>query len=62
MPVFGIAKYLLLNKHQYHSYNRVNMVAVEQVLEVLAESLNVPEDLYEQGDSAQLLGAIPELD
>ena len=38
------------------------MIAIEQVLEVLAESLPLPEATYEMGEQAPLLGAIPELD
>ena len=38
------------------------MLAIEQVLEVLAESLPLPEATYEMGEQAPLLGAIPELD
>ena len=39
-----------------------NMVAIEQVLEVLAESLPLAQDLRKMGENAPLLGAIPELD
>lgn len=38
------------------------MLAIEQVLEVLAESLPLPETTYQMGEQAPLLGAIPELD
>lgn len=38
------------------------MLAIEQVLEVLAESLPLPATTYEMGEQAPLLGAIPELD
>ena len=38
------------------------MIAIEQVLEVLAESLPLPETTYEMGEQAPLLGTIPELD
>ncbi|MCY4421301.1 MAG: phosphopantetheine-binding protein [Gammaproteobacteria bacterium] len=38
------------------------MLAIKQVLEVLAESLPLPEVTYEMGEQAPLLGAIPELD
>lgn len=38
------------------------MLAIEQVLEVLAESLPIPEGTYKMGEHAPLLGAIPELD
>ncbi len=38
------------------------MIAIEQVLEVLAESLPLPESTYEMGEQAPLLGTIPELD
>ena len=38
------------------------MLAIEQVLEVLAESLPLPAATYEMGEQAPLLGAIPELD
>ena len=38
------------------------MLTIEQVLEVLAKSLPLPETTYEMGEQAPLLGAIPELD
>ncbi len=38
------------------------MLTIEQVLEVLAKSLPLPETIYEMGEKAPLLGAIPELD
>lgn len=38
------------------------MSVIEQVLEVLAKSLPLPETTYEMGEQAPLLGAIPELD
>ena len=38
------------------------MVAIEQVMEVLAQSLPIPEDMRRMGAQAPLLGAIPELD
>ena len=38
------------------------MSVIEQVLEVLAESLPLPEATYKMGEQAPLLGAIPELD
>jgi acyl carrier protein len=38
------------------------MLEVEQVLEVLAESLPIPNRVHEMGEHAPLLGAIPELD
>lgn len=38
------------------------MLTIEQVLEVLAKSLPLPETTYEMGEKAPLLGAIPELD
>lgn len=38
------------------------MIAIEQVLEVLAESLPLPETTYEMGEQAPLLGTIPDLD
>ena len=39
-----------------------NMPTIEQVLEVLAQSVPIPEDMREMGAHAPLLGAIPELD
>ncbi len=38
------------------------MVALEQVLDVLAESLDGSVEIYKMKEEAPLLGAIPELD